>query len=112
MEDQVMFSDQMGIPLKMQENKPRVSLVPREAIEGLARVYEYGLTKYSRNSWRNFTTEQAVDCLADAAMRHQLAYQDGEEYDHGSHLHHLLSAAWNLLTLYIITSGRPTDETN
>jgi hypothetical protein len=106
-----MFADETGAPLKMQENKPRVSLVPREAIEGLARVYEYGLTKYSRDSWRNFTPEQARDCLADAGMRHQLRFNSGETYDKESGLHHLLSAAWNLITTYIILKESPTDET-
>jgi len=99
MESEVLYESSMGKPLKMAEGKPKVSLVPRSAIEQLARVYEYGLQKYHRNSWREFTLEQALATFQDAAGRHLLAYNDGEEIDPESGLPHLAQAAWNMLTL-------------
>lgn len=97
-----LFTDVQGVPLKMEENKPKLSLVPREGIEALARVYEYGLKKYERDSWRKFTPEQVKDCLPDAALRHLMAYCDGERIDPESGLPHLVQAAWNCLTLHIV----------
>ncbi len=99
-----MFTGPDGQPLKMQENKPRLSLVPRQGIEALARVYEVGAQKYGVNSWRSFTPEQVKACLPDAALRHLLAYCDGEEIDAETGLNHLVQVAWNVLTLHIITS--------
>jgi len=87
----------------MQEGKPRLSLVPIELMENMARVYEYGLIKYERDSWRSFTPEQVNACLVDAAIRHVMAYAGGQRYDPQSKLHHLSSAAWNCQTIQIIT---------
>lgn len=99
-----MFTDDSGQSLKMLEHKLKLSLVPRKLIENMAKVYEYGLVKYSRDSWRKFTPEQANECLPDAAFRHLLAYLDGEEIDPESGLHHLDQCAWNCQTIRIINS--------
>lgn len=95
--------------LKRNEHKPMLTLVPPEMIEGLAEVFEYGLKKYARNSWRNFTPEQAISCLPDAAMRHLFAWMKGEIYDPESGLPHLQSAAWNILVTDFHTrpQGKP-----
>lgn len=85
--------------LKRNEHKTMLTLVPPEMIEELAKVFEYGLQKYERDSWRNFTPEQAVSCLPDAALRHFYAWMKGEIYDQESGLPHLLSAAWNILVV-------------
>ena len=95
----VMFFTPEGVPLKMAESKPRLSLVPRFVMEELARVYEYGAEKYQVGSWKHFTWEQAQACLPDAAMRHLVAYCDGETHDPESRLNHLAQCAWNCLTL-------------
>lgn len=103
---QAMFHSGDGIPLKMAEHKPRMSLVPYEAKAGLAAVYEYGLTKYERDSWRKLTPEQAKECLPDAAERHLAEYNRGNLTDAESGLPHLLQVAWNCITLHIQTEGR------
>ena len=100
-----MFTADDGQPLKMAESKPRVALVPRQLIENLARVYEVGALKYGENSWRQFTPEQVNACLPDAAMRHLLAYLDGEEFDPETKLPHLACCGWNVLTILIINQG-------
>lgn len=101
-----MFADDDGRPIKMQEHKPRLSLIPVELMNNLARVYEYGLIKYERDSWRGFTPQQADDCLIDAAIRHLMSYAGGEEYDAESGLHHLDCAAWNCQTIRIVKHGK------
>ena len=105
-----MFTSDSGVPLKMAELKPRLSLVPRKLIENMAKVYEYGMVKYSRDSWRKFTPEQVNECLPDAAFRHLLAYLDGEEIDPESGLHHLDQCAWNCQTIRIINSGADNEH--
>lgn len=96
---EVMFTSTSGTPLKMNEAKPRVSLVNRAFIYALAPVFEYGCRKYGFESWKEFTPEQAKQCLADAAGRHLLAYYDNETHDPESGLHHLAQCAWNCLCL-------------
>jgi len=106
MENEVLYESSQGKPLKMAEGKPKVSLVPYEAIAQLAEVYEYGVRKYHRDSWREFTLEQALDFLPDAGMRHVLKHNSGEYRDPESGLPHLAHAAWNCLTLiYYLEQG-------
>lgn len=100
-----MFSDDSGQPLKMAENKPRLSLVPYEAKAALAAVYEYGAQKYYRDSWRSITPDQAKEFMSDAAERHLSKHNSGEIVDPESGLPHLAQAAWNCLTLLVLTRG-------
>lgn len=99
MEAQVMYTSDDGQALKMAEQKPRLSLVPRFVMEELALVYAYGADKYAPGSWQRFTYAQAAGCLPDAALRHLMAYCDGEVIDPESGLPHLVQCAWNCLTL-------------
>ncbi len=100
---QAMFADVSGKPLKMAENKPRLSLVPYEVKSALASVYAYGAQKYHRDSWRSITAEQAKAFMADAAERHLSLHNSGEIIDPESGLPHLAQAAWNCLTLLVLT---------
>lgn len=84
-------------PLKYQEGKADVSLVPPMFIRVLARVFEYGLTKYYKNSWKEFTLDKAIDDLIPAAMRHIDEYRSGEYLDPVTKCPHLAAAAWNCL---------------
>lgn len=93
--------------LKRNEHKTMLTLVPPEFIEEQAKVFEYGLQKYERNSWRNFTPEQATSCLPDAALRHLYAWMKGEIFDPDSGLPHLQSAAWNILVTDFHTRVKP-----
>jgi len=93
-----------GRPLKYNEGKTRLSLVDPFFIRELAKVFEYGLTKYAEGSWRMFKLEDA-QALIDPAMRHTDAYRDGEYYDKDSGLPHLMSAAWNLMLIHYHTQA-------
>lgn len=91
--------DAQGRPLKYDEGKVKLSLVPPFFTREMAKVFEYGLTKYERDSWKGFALEDARQ-LIDAAMRHTDQYRDGEYYDQESKLPHLMSAAWNLMIIH------------
>jgi hypothetical protein len=59
--------------LKADKGKPRVSLVPSEAILATAEIMEYGIEKYGEeDSW----TKVEVRRYIDAAYRHLLAFKD------------------------------------
>lgn len=85
----------MDKPLKYDEGKPMLHLVPTLWTRMLARVLEYGLEKYYRDSWKNFTIEKANEDLIPAAMRHIDAYRDGEYIDQETGCPHLAQAMWN-----------------
>lgn len=63
---------------KYDAGKPPVSLLPREALEAMARVLDFGATKYGRHNWRAGMSWSRV---VDAAMRHLIAFADGEDRD-------------------------------
>lgn len=83
-----MDSNERG--LKYDAGKPRLDLIPPEAVLALGYVLTYGAEKYAPNSWRGVEPERYVAAL----MRHLMAYQSGEKTDSESKLPHL----WHVLT--------------
>ena len=76
--------------LKYDDGKPRLDLVPPEAVMALGRVLTYGAEKYAPNSWRGVEPERYVAAL----LRHLMAYQMGETHDPESEMPH----TWHVLT--------------
>lgn len=70
-------------------DKPRMSLIPGCAIEAEARVLTIGAGRYGVHNWRRgFHWSRLID----AAMRHLVAFADGEDHDPctgESHIAHL-----------------------
>ena len=76
--------------LKFDQGKAPMSLLSREALEQTALVLEFGRKKYAAHNWRKgFEWSRPLS----AAMRHILAFQDGEDKDPESGLSHLAHAA-------------------
>ncbi len=74
--------------LKFDTGKPPLELLSRQWLEGTANVLEYGKHKYAAHNWRKGIQ---FSRLLGAAMRHILAFQDGEDLDPEtglSHVHH------------------------
>lgn len=87
-------------PVKYEEGKAPLHLVPTLLVRIMARVYEEGIkNKYRRDSWKEFTVEKAREDLVPAAMRHLDLYRDGEFFDPVTKLPHLAHVIWNALTL-------------
>lgn len=84
--------------LRHNTGKPQLSLVleARLALEGCARAFMYGLSKYFRGNWRKGFDHTQV---SDSALRHLVAYQAGENIDKESGLHHVDMALCNMLML-------------
>jgi hypothetical protein len=83
--------------VKFDTGKPRISLVAPIIIRMLAKVFEYGAEKYGEDNWR-LGIEPVR--LYDAAMRHLLAWMDGERLDE-SGLSHLAHALWNVAIMLL-----------
>ncbi len=93
--------------LKYDSNKAMISLICRPTLEGMAAALMYGMRKYTvvnpdgtTTSGRdNYKKGLQYTRVADSAIRHVLAFLDGEDLDSESglpHLDHAL-AALNML---------------
>ena len=87
----------MNQEIKADAGKLRISLVPTGIIRAIARVREYGVSKYgARESWREVERERYVDAL----LRHTLDWLDDPEgTDMESGLPHLWHMACNMAFL-------------
>lgn len=74
---------------KLDQGKAPISLINRDALEQEAMVMAYGAKKYAAHNWRKGI---AASRLIDAALRHILAYADGENNDPETGLSHLAHA--------------------
>ena len=90
----------MSDATKFDGEKPRVSLVPMQAVLAVAQVMTFGADKYGPYNWK-----QGMDWsrLYSAAQRHQIQFWEGEDIDPESGLHHLAHAICNLMMLYEYT---------
>lgn len=83
---------------KNDTGKPPISLIPREFIEDTALAFQYGAGKYGRH---NFRKGIEISRTLDAAMRHLMAFTDGEDIDPESGQSHLAHAAASIaMTVY------------
>ena len=81
---------------KHDTGKPPITLLGRDFLEGTAQVMRFGAEKYNRYNWCGGISHTR---LADAAMRHLIAWASGEDIDHESGLPHIdhASASLNML---------------
>lgn len=89
------------------EGKPRVELVPAEAILAAAKVFAYGSTKPGRadDNWRACSPEQEKLYVA-ATLRHIYAHMMGEANDPDSGRPHLDHAMTGLMILSTVRGKR------
>lgn len=79
------------------EGKPQLSYIfdAPLAMQGLAKRFELGAKKYSRDNWKKGLPDVEI---IDALLRHLSAYQNGEigDPDGGNHVDAIL---WNAVVL-------------
>lgn len=80
-------------PRKFDQDKPQVNLIPTVALIEMGKVLAFGAKKYDRGNWAKGL---ATSRYYDAATRHLLAWNEGEDKDPESGLSHLAHAAVNL----------------
>jgi len=89
---------------KADTGKPPMSLLDRRALEEIAQVLAFGAGKYDAHNWRKgirFTR------LTDAALRHLMAFVDGENKDPETGLSHVAHASCCLMFLLWMEKNRP-----
>ena len=90
--------------VKYDQDKPPISLVDPEFIEGLALVLGFGANKYSPNNWRGGIQ---FSRLISAAYRHLGAINKGEDIDPESGLPHSYHLACCNMFLASMMKHRP-----
>ena len=82
--------------IKHDSGKPGMNLLSREALEQIALVMDFGKQKYAAHNWRKgFQWSRPLS----AALRHIMAFNDGEDKDPESGLSHLAHAACCIMFL-------------
>jgi len=79
------------------DGKPAVAQIPPAFILELGKVMAYGEGKYGRDNWKVGTNWSEY---YSSAMRHLLAFWDGEVKDPETTLDHLAHAATNIMMLW------------
>lgn len=88
--------------------KPRIDLIPPEAIFAMAKVLTHGATKYGARNWERGIEQER---LFSAAQRHLWAHWSGETLDAESGLPHLSHALTNLaFMIALLERGEQSDE--
>ena len=85
---------------KYDGDKPRLDLVPGEAVLAMGRAFTYGANKYEAHNWRKGIKHSR---LYAACLRHLTAYWMGETHDPESGLSHIDHAMANLAMLISTT---------
>ena len=89
---------------KYDSDKPRLDLLPKDALLEVAEVMTHGAEKYGDNNWRECKPGELHRYVA-ALYRHLFAYELGQDKDEDSGLRHLAHAATNILFLMHLTKG-------
>jgi hypothetical protein len=94
--------------VKLDADKTSMSLLDSYALEQIALVLEFGAGKYERHNWRGGIR---FSRLIDAALRHLLAFNNGEDNDPESGLPHLAHAGCCIMfALWMSKHRRDLDD--
>ena len=87
--------------IKHDQGKAPITLIPSEVIIGMAEVLAIGKDKYGELNWKKGIKYRR---LIDAAFRHLLAFQSGQNNDLESNKSHILHCMVNLSFLFYFTN--------
>lgn len=89
--------------MKNDSGKARYDLLGWRTIDDMARIMADGAAAHGDEGWK--TLPNAKDRYFSAAMRHIVAWRNGENIDVDSGFHHLAHAICNLMFLLELTKG-------
>lgn len=91
---------------KADVGKPRPDLIPADFLLEMGRVMAYGAAKYDVDNWRQCEDPRRYEA---AAMRHWLAYMNGEELDPESEFAHLAHCACSIAMVFALRAQDAED---
>ena len=94
--------------LKYDNGKPRMWLLPFDALVWVGKVLTFGADKYAADSWR--TVPNALERYASADLRHAERIQAGEWLDPESGLPHWAHRACNVLFCCAVACAEKAKE--
>jgi hypothetical protein len=101
------YTQYIQVGLKHDQDKPDLSLIPKEPLWELARVLMAGEKKYGRDNWRNGID---INRLTAAAMRHITQFNEGENVDDETKTNHLMNATANLFFAFWMLNNKPKHD--
>ena len=90
--------------VKHDSGKPRMELLPPEALEDIAKVFSFGANKYGDYNWRGGIKTTR---LVGAILRHIFSYLSGETNDPESGLPHIAHAGCGVMMVLSMMKRRP-----
>lgn len=90
--------------VKFDKEKPKLHMIPEEALLGMAQAFMYGAKKYDRFNYRKGLSYTQ---LTDSLMRHTLQFLKGEENDAESGLPHTYHILANAAMLEYTRANKP-----
>jgi len=85
-------------------DKPRMDLIPYDALQEVAKVLGYGAKKYTPGNW---TKGIKLSRLIGSAERHLGEFKEGRDIDPESSVNHIAHAACNMLFILWMQTHRP-----
>jgi hypothetical protein len=92
------------VGIKHDQQKEPLSLLSRTWLLGVAKVMAFGAKKYAAHNWRNGIERSR---LISAALRHIMAYNEGQDLDEETKLSHLDHASCCLMFARELHDTRP-----
>ncbi len=89
---------------RLNQGKPKWSLVPQSALLPMVQVLEYGAIKYAPHNWRKGLS---VTEICESLKRHLDAFMEGEDNDPESTLSHIGHIQCNALFLSWMMKNKP-----
>jgi len=93
---------------KLDQNKPRMSLLPKGVLNAVIRVLEFGAKKYQADNWKH--VPDAKTRYYDAMQRHIDAWWQGEQKDSETGESHLAHAVCCALFLMWLDDNSPIEN--
>lgn len=103
-----MKSKQSSKSYKKSGNKPRLSLIPKEAIYAIGDGFTFGIKKHGLHRYKESSI--TITELLDSSLRHTHQFLDGEDFDKESKVHHLGAAAVNLCMAIWLYYNKPKSD--
>ncbi len=93
----------MSLFKKSDAGKPRIDLTPVGFLMEMGRVFAHGAQKYGENNWALCDDPRRYEA---AAMRHLVAYIDGQKTDPDTGYSHLAHCACSLAMRFGLRKNR------